>query len=632
MAGGFSPTLLNEVRSRVNLVDLIGQTVNLKRAGENWKALCPFHAEKTPSFTVNPRKGIFHCFGCGAGGDALGFLMRHDRLSFPEAVRALAQRVGVELPIESRLRPGEPEGQRELLLKAMALAGQFYAEMLWNRGEGERARRYLEARGIDPTVAQRFGLGYAPDGWDSLLGFMKGQSVSEEILIQAGLVLSRQTGSGFYDRFRGRLLFPIRDLRGQVIAFGGRAMGDEEPKYLNSPETPLYVKGQTLYGLDLAKPAMRERTRGLLVEGYVDCLMAHQHGFDETVAALGTAFTASQLRLLRQCCDEVITFFDADVAGQKASGRAEEMIDALTDIRDLGWAVARTTSFERASAQVKVALLPPGHDPDSFLRAEGAAAFARLITGARSLFAYALDTALADEHAASPRGRATAFAHVALILAKATSSQEATELARQAGLRLGVDPTQLWIEAQRIRGSLIHKPATPSGPQNAPAPSVPAAERDLLALLVQRADARDQLLPLLEAEDLAHPGLRALLMALKERPTHLPEALMAELPGDQERGLLASLLVAERSWPDPGALITEYSKRLDIRHRLKRIRLVTQAIVQAQAAGDPVVPQLEVELRELQRQAREVRGLAAARPLEVEPDKSPGTRRSRRHG
>lgn len=211
MAGGFSPTLLDELRSRVDLVELVGQSVNLRRSGENWKALCPFHAEKTPSFMVNPKRGIFHCFGCGAGGDAFGFLMRHDRLSFPEAVRALAQRAGVELPVDQP-RPGaQPEGQREGLLRAMTLASRFYEERLWAPGEGERARRYLEARGIDSNVARRFGLGYAPEGWDALLGFMRGQSVSEEILVQVGLVLPRQTGSGFYDRFRGRLLFPIRD-------------------------------------------------------------------------------------------------------------------------------------------------------------------------------------------------------------------------------------------------------------------------------------------------------------------------------------------------------------------------------------------------------------------------------------
>ena len=605
MAGGFSPQLLEEIRSRVDLVDLVGQFVNLKRAGENWKALCPFHAEKTPSFMVNPKKGIFHCFGCGVGGDAFGFLMRQDRLAFPEAVRALAERAGVALPAERR---SDADGQRETLLKTMALAAEFYQDALWNRPEGEGARRYLEKRGIAGEMARRFALGYAPEGWDHLLAFMKGRAISEEQLVQVGLVLPRQAGSGFYDRFRGRLLFPIRDIQGRVVAFGGRAMGTEEPKYLNSPETPLYVKGQTLYALDLAKPQIREKNRALIVEGYVDCLMAHQHGFTEAVAALGTAFTPAQLALLRRLCDEVITFFDADAAGQKATQRAEELLEPAGE--GLAWALNRTGSFrDAAGLRLKVALLPAGHDPDTFLRSDGAQAFAERIDAARSLLAYAVDAALAEENAASTRGRATAFARVALILSKVTSAAEATELARAAALRLGVDPTQLWIEAQRLQGALL-KPAHPSQASGSPSPTVPAVERDLLALLVQNAGARAALLPVLDEEDLTHPAFRAILAAMKTVPAESPEVLMSHLPGEAERGLLAALLVEERVWPEPGPLIAEYLKRSEIRRRTREIRLVTQDIAQAQAAGDPALPRLEAQLRDLQRQAQELRELA----------------------
>ena len=605
MAGGFSPQLLEEIRARVDIVDLVGQFVNLKRAGENWKGLCPFHAEKTPSFMVHPKKGIFHCFGCGVGGDAFGFLMRQDRLQFPEAVRVLAERAGVALPTERRT---EGDGQREALFKTMAQASEFYRDALWNRPEGEGARRYLDSRGIAPEMARRFVLGYAPEGWDHLLGFMKGRGVTEEQLVQVGLVLPRQTGSGFYDRFRGRLLFPIKDGQGRIVAFGGRAMGTEDPKYLNSPETPLYVKGQTLYAFDLAKPQIREKNRALVVEGYVDCLMAHQHGFTETVAALGTAFTASQLGLLRRYCDEVITFFDADAAGKKATQRVEELLEPGT--QGLAWAVNRTGTFGDGSAlRLKVALLPSGHDPDSFLRKEGAQAFTQRIGEARSLLAYAVETAIGEENTTAPRGKATAFARVALILAKVTDSQEATELARDAALKLGVDPTQLWIEAQRLQGAL-RKPA----PATAPAPAgvnLPSAERDLVSLLVQNAEVRAALLPVLDEEDLAHPALRAILAALKTVTAESPEALMPHLPGDTERGLLAALLVEERAWPDTTPLIAEYLKRFEMRRRARQIRQVSQAIAQAQASGDPALPQLQAQLSDLQRQAEELRELAA---------------------
>ncbi len=611
MAGGYPPQLIEEIRSRVDLVDLISQFVPLRRAGENWKALCPFHAEKTPSFMVNPKKGIFHCFGCGAGGDAFGFLIRQDRLSFPEAVRTLAKLAGVPVPEERR---SEAEGPREALYGALDLATQFYAEALWSRPEGARARQYLDARGIAPETARRFGLGYAPEGWDRLLTFLKGSGVSEELQAQAGLTVPRQSGNGFYDRFRGRLIFPIRDPKGRPIAFGGRSLGDEEPKYLNSPETPLFVKGQTLYALDLARSAIQEKNRALIVEGYLDCLMVHQHGFTETVAALGTAFTAPQLTLLRRYCDEVIIFFDADLAGRKAAERVEELMEPSG--WGLAWAVNRTGGLEGSPApRLRVALLPAGHDPDSFLRSEGASAFHQRIVDARSLLAYAVERVLEEENPASQKGRATAFARIALILSKAGNIQESTPLAREAALKLGVDPTQLWIEVQRLYGALRGGPAL-SRADAAVGPTPSAFERDLLALLLHVAGARAELLPHLEAEDLSHPGLQTLLRVLKERPEASPEALMPELAGRPEQELLAALLMQERAWSEPERLIREFRKRCEIRRRLRHIRQVTQAIARAQAAGDPTA-ELEAELRELTRQALEVRKLAGAHPVPI---------------
>jgi DNA primase len=640
MAGGYPPRLIEEIRSRVDLVDLVSQFVPLRRSGENWKALCPFHAEKTPSFMVNSKKGIFHCFGCGAGGDAFGFLMRQDRLSFPEAVRALAKLAGVPVPEERR---AEAEGQREAFYRALDLATRFYLEALWNRPEGTRAQQYLNARGIDAEIARRFALGYAPEGWDRLLAFLKASGVSEELQVQAGLAVPRNTGNGCYDRFRGRLIFPIRDPQGRPIAFGGRSLGGEEPKYLNSPETPLFVKGQTLYALDLARSQIREKNRALIVEGYLDCLMAHQLGFTETVAALGTAFTASQLALLRRYCDEVITFFDADVAGRKAAERAEELIEPSG--WGLAWAVNRTGSFEApVGPRLRVALLPAGHDPDSFLRAEGPAAFQGKILEARSLRSYAVERMLEEENLASQKGRATAFARIALILSRAGDSQESTALAREAAFKLGVDPTQLWIEAQRLRGALRARSGAKTGepepegetragkierggqqgvdqaPARAGTPAGPApaaSERDLLALLLHVTGARAELLPHLEAEDLTHSGMQALLRVLKERPEAPPEALMPEFAGRPEQELLAALLIEERAWPEPERLIREYRKRYEIRRRLRRIRQVTQAIARAQAAGDPVPSELEAELA---RQALEVRGLTGTPPVPT-PDR-----------
>ncbi len=604
MPGGFTQQHLDEIRSRVDILEIVGQVVKLKRAGENWKGLCPFHTEKTASFTVNPKRNIYHCFGCGAGGDAFSFLMRQDRVAFPEAVRALAERAGVTLP-DAGTRAPEVDGKLEALRRVMTLAAEFYTTSLWERG-GEKARAYLEQRGVDPEVAKRFGLGYAPESWNALLSVMGRQGIGEDVLVQAGLILSRQNQPGFYDRFRGRLLFPIRDVQGRVVAFGGRALSGEEPKYLNSPETPLYVKGQVLYALDVAKGAIRDRSRAILVEGYLDCLMAHQHGFGETVAALGTAFTTAQLGLLRRYADEVVALFDADAAGQKASSRLEEMMNDVMDLQNLGWSVARTGGFEKAGhLPIRVALLPPGHDPDSLLRAEGAAALNAMLDAARPLLSFVLEKALGEEDLATSRGRANAHARVALILSKVANAQ-------------------LWIEAQQLQGARARgrRPAPMAGTPGAPdadawPPPVPF-ERDLVALLLHVDEARAELLPMLEEEDVVHQGLRLVLAALRRTPDGVAETLMADMPGDRERGLLAALLVEERKWVDTHSHIAELKRRYHIRHRKHRVSQVTRAIIDAQASGDPALPALEDELRglqrDLQREAEAVRELALARP------------------
>jgi len=555
---------------------------------------------------VNPKKGIFHCFGCGVGGDVFGFLMRQDRLSFPEAVRALAKMAGVPLPEERGAQPGD--SGREELFRVMDLAARFYAEMLWTPA-GDRAQKYLAERGIDPEVAKRFGLGYAPDGWDRLADFMKSEKIGEETLVAAGLAVARESRSGSYDRFRNRLLFTIRDLQSRVVAFGGRAFGDEQPKYLNSPETPLYSKGNLLYAADTARETMRAKNRALIVEGYVDCLMAHQHGFTETVAALGTAFTPAQLALLRRYCDEVVTFFDADAAGQKAAARAEELLEPTGG--GFTWAVNRSGGFESGGAlRVKVALLPAGHDPDTFLRAEGAAAFAERIAGARSLLSYALERTIREGDGSGPRARTNAFARVALMLSKVSDADEAATLSREAALRLGVDATQLWFEAQRLQASL-RKPPAPVGVATTATPP-PAWERDLVTLLLGSAAARGVLLPLLDGEDLAHAALREVALALRERPDAEGAALLAELPSDAARSTLSALLIAEVLPSDAEASIEQFRRRLDRAQRLRRLRAASRDIAERQQASTSADDSLVDALRDLERESKTVYGYTRA--------------------
>jgi len=577
----YSAGVLDDIRAGVDIVDFVGRFVNLKKAGANWKGLCPFHGEKTPSFMVNPKKGIFHCFGCGVGGDVFGFLMRQDRLSFPEAVRALAKTAGVALPEERGGQPGD--SGREELFRAMDLAARFYAEMLWTPA-GERAQKYLVERGIDPEVARRFGLGYAPEGWDRLADFMRSEKVGEDTLVTAGLAVQRENRGGSYDRFRNRLLFTIRDLQSRVVAFGGRAFGDDQPKYLNSPETPLYTKGNLLYAADVARETMRAKNRALIVEGYVDCLMAHQHGFTETVAALGTAFTPAQLALLRRYCDEVVTFFDADAAGQKAAERAEELLEPTSG--GFAWAVNRSGAFDGGGLRVKVALLPAGHDPDTFLRAAGADAFAERIAGARSLLSYALERTIRDADGTGQRARANAFARVALMLSKVGDAEEAAALSREAATRLGVDATQLWFEAQRLSTSL-RKPPAPVGKASAAAPTSGDDKKlvtKLVTLLLVDLEARPVLLPLLEPSDVVHPALREIVETLKRLPETPATALLAELASDEARHMVAALVVEDTTTPDPRASIEHFRRRLEFLGGRRRVRDLSRSIGAAQAS------------------------------------------------
>ena len=352
----FIQTLL----SRVDIVDVIDRYVPLKKAGANYQACCPFHSEKTPSFTVSPTKQFYHCFGCGAHGTAIGFLMEHGGKAFPDAVEELARDAGLEVPRVER--PGESERREQAMdLTAVTLeAAKFYRAQL---KDAPRAIAYLKERGLTGAIAARFGIGYAPDAWQPLASVFA--RYDDPALETAGLVIAGDGGKR-YDRFRDRIMFPIHDSRGQVIGFGGRVLGDGEPKYLNSPETPLFSKGRELYGLFLARQAIREAGAVVVVEGYMDVVALAQHGVDYAVATLGTATTPVHVQKLFRQSDRVIFCFDGDAAGRKAAWRAlENALPVLADGKNAGFL-----------------FLPDGEDPDDFVRRRGKAAFEALVAGA----------------------------------------------------------------------------------------------------------------------------------------------------------------------------------------------------------------------------------------------------------
>jgi len=375
MAGRIPEKFIDELLARTDIVDVIDRRVPLRKAGKEYKACCPFHEEKTPSFTVSQTKQFYHCFGCGAHGTAIGFLMEYDRMSFPEAVKELAAQAGIPVPEEAQSAEAAAAAERSAdLLELLAEAEAWYRKQLKDHPDSKQAVDYLKGRGLTGEIAASFGIGYAPDGWDNLL---KALGTSEERidgLFKAGMLIKKDKG-GYYDRFRQRIMFPIHDYRGRVVGFGGRILGDGEPKYLNSPETPVFHKGREAYGLFHARDAIRREQRVLVVEGYMDVVALAQFGIDYAVATLGTATTQDHLERLFRYSPEVVFAFDGDRAGREAAWRAlETALPALESGR-----------------QVSFLFLPEGEDPDTMVRKEGAENFALRVRQAQSLPAYLED-------------------------------------------------------------------------------------------------------------------------------------------------------------------------------------------------------------------------------------------------
>jgi len=361
---------INELVARTDLVDLIGRRVTLKRAGSSHKGLCPFHDEKTPSFTVSPDKGFFKCFGCGAYGNAIDFIMRYENREFPEAIEILAELQHMEIPVERSARPSD---EFDALYEVLREADQFYRG---NLRENPEAIAYLKGRGIDGPTAHRFGLGFAPDAWSAVLDRLGADPRGVERLLKAGLVVRNDSGRT-YDRFRNRIMFPIRDGRGRVIGFGGRLLGPGEPKYLNSPDTPLFDKGRTLYGLYEARQQPGRPERIVVVEGYVDVIALDQHGLGPAMATMGTAATTENVRHLTRLAERIVFCFDGDRAGRDAAWRALEAV----------------LPFGGGKLAIEFVLLPDGEDPDSYVRSAGPEAFEALLGDGTPLSTFMLQQA-----------------------------------------------------------------------------------------------------------------------------------------------------------------------------------------------------------------------------------------------
>jgi DNA primase len=525
----FPDSFVEEVRRVADIVRVISEHVALRKMGTSWKGLCPFHQEKTPSFNVRQEPAVFHCFGCGEGGDVFKFVMLRERASFPEAIEILARRFGVPVP-EGRVEPGPDRKEREEVLALMEAAAQHFARTFWAAG-GTKAREYLLGRGFRKETLERVRAGAARDAWDDLLGALRGK-FSPALMLKAGLVVERQGKEGHYDRFRNRAVFPIANESGKVVAFGARALDGTEPKYLNSPETPVYSKSRVLYGLSWAREALVREKRAVLMEGYLDVARALEHGVGEAVATCGTALTSQHARILGRWAETVVLNFDQDEAGQKAARKSLEVL-------------------LEEGIRVRIVELPEGHDPDTYLKAEGAEAYRRRLDEAPEAVEWLMRRAESGGDLASPAGKAAFFAAV---LPGLVRTQNAVE--RQAWLGRVVERGSLDAGAAReeLRRALSGRAGGPSAVAEAAArrPVVPRAtvllpaERWLLALVAQGAAGVE-----IALDELAEPDLEGLrsasLLRVAQAVARRTErvtlaAVLAELDED-ERRLMSEIAV-----------------------------------------------------------------------------------------
>ncbi len=537
---------ISEVRNASDIVGIISEVVLLKRAGKNFLGLCPFHSEKTPSFTVSSDKQIFYCFGCGTGGNVFSFLMKYEGCSFPEAVRSLGRRHGItvedhQLSPEDRRRMQEREG----IFDVNAAAAAFFQRMLLEEAEGRQAMDYLQKRGISRETIDRFSLGYAPGGWDALTGWFADRRVSVALLEASGLVIPQKNGGGVYDRFRNRIIFPIAGISSRIIGFGGRVMDDALPKYLNSPETPVFNKRRSLYGLEVARSHCRATGTVYVVEGYFDVLALFQAGILNAAATLGTALTSEHVRLLKGYVREIVLVYDSDQAGIRAALKSVE-------------------TFRKENMDARILVLPEGHDPDSFILQFGADAFIEAAKNARKMMDFLLEETI-RKHGLSVEGKLRIVEDMTAPLSAVSDRMARSLYIRDLAEHIGVDEVMIAGRLRRIPAA-----AQPDGfsplpdlgrrhgvdPEDITARHV-KIERKIITMMLQFQEFiaeidRRALLDLFEDDRLKSIG-RHILNHYKTTGEHHVSGLIGRLD-DAERTMTVNLAIGGDVWDRKGCL------------------------------------------------------------------------------
>jgi DNA primase len=580
MSGRIPQSFIDDLVGRTDIVELIGARVPLKKSGREFKACCPFHDEKSPSFWVSPDKQFYHCFGCSAHGTALGFLMNYDRLSFPEAIEALANRAGVEIPRDTRPDDGRSREDADLAA-LMARVATYWNQQLPNQ---RRAAEYVARRGLSQETLQKFAIGYAAQSWNDVLQRFGAQARDRQALLAAGLVIERDAAAGpsaekLYDRFRDRIMFPIRDARGRVIAFGGRIIDQGEPKYLNSPETSLFLKGRELYGLHEVRQSRQTLRRLMVVEGYMDVVRLHQAGIEYAVATLGTATTPEHLKRAFRLVSEIVFAFDGDRAGRAAAWRA--LNNALPEVRE--------------GRQLRFLFLPEGHDPDTLVGAEGKQAFEQRLEGALPLSEYLVQEITAQADLAHADGRAR-FAEIARPLVARIPEgvfrellvERLAEAIRLPSHRL----KELWNAANTATAARREEPARKS-PRSTPGAGRSAGRGGLMRQAVLTLVHHPRIATELTTADLAtlaeldEPGadiLRGLIEDLRRTPCTSTGQLLERWRDRPEAERLSRLAAVETLIADAAAALQEFRNALS-RMQAERWKRRLDLLLEKEKAG-----------------------------------------------
>ena len=578
---------LEKVRASLDIREIVAGYLPLKKVGGRYRGLCPFHTEKTPSFHVDAGKQLFYCFGCGTGGDAFKFLMLYEKVDFPEALRLLARRYGIPLP----QRVHHASSERQALLKIHQAAIAYFRKTLLESSEGKAGREYLKGRGLNAEIEAAFSLGFAAARWDGLKSALLGQGFPEAQLLSAGLLLKKEETGRTFDRFRSRLIFPIRNLSGECVGFGGRMVGEGEPKYLNSPETPLFHKGEILYGLDLTADAIRKNDCAILVEGYMDFLSLHQAGIGGLAATLGTGFTPSHARLLARFTRRVVVNFDPDSAGQAATRRS---LDILLE-----------SGFE-----VRVLQLPGGKDPDRFVREEGSQRYRELLESAPTYLEYLARESAQHVDLASPAGKIQALN---LVLPYVARLESAVERSEQVKLLSEVFRIQDGIVLQELKSAVAARRTNlRSVSISGPADTLRGPAARLLKLFIELPEARQALGPSLGDEDLAGSDVERIWRVAKDMAVE-GEMSYGRLgsrladPADQD------LLLRLASMPGPVANLCEAEecvRRLREGRLARRLQELQQKL--ESAADGAAVDDLLRQKMDLRREIHALRSAPAS--------------------